>query len=70
MSPGDRDLKVVLCSAYSLAGQPQRARSVAREIVAAEPGFSSRSYAESQAYREAATLQRLSEGLRQAGLPE
>jgi len=70
MSPGDHDLKVVLCSACSLAGQLQRARSVAREIVAAEPGFSIRSYLESQAYREAATLQRLSEGLRLAGLPE
>jgi tetratricopeptide (TPR) repeat protein len=70
MSPGDRDLKLVLCSAYSLAGQPQRARPLAREVVAAEPAFSIRSYLESQAYQDAATLQRLSESLRQAGLPE
>ena len=70
MSPGDRDLKIVLCSAYSLAGQPQRARPLAREVVAAEPAFSIRSYLGSQAYQDAATLQRLSESLRQAGLPE
>ena len=70
MSPGDRDLKIVLCSAHSMAGQPQRARPLAREVVAAEPAFSIRSYLESQAYRDAATLQRLSESLRQAGLPE
>jgi adenylate cyclase len=70
MSPGDRDLKIVLCSAYSLAGQLQRARPLVRQIVAAEPGFSIRSYVESQAYKDAATLQRLSESLRQAGLPE
>jgi class 3 adenylate cyclase/TolB-like protein len=70
MSPGDRDLKLVLCSAYGLAGQPQRARSLAREVVAAEPAFSIRSYVESQAYKDAATRQRLSESLRLAGLPE
>jgi adenylate cyclase len=70
MSPGDRDLKIVLCSAYSLAGQPQRAQAIAREVVTAEPAFSIRSYVESQAYQDAATLQRLSESLRQAGLPE
>ena len=70
MSPGDRDLKVVLCSAYSLAGQPQRARPLAREVVAAEPAFSIRSYVESQAYKDGGTLERLSESLRLAGLPE
>jgi class 3 adenylate cyclase/TolB-like protein len=70
MSPGDRDLKLVLCSAFSLAGQPQRARPLVREVVAAEPAFSVRSYLESQAYQDAATLQRLAESLRQAGLPE
>lgn len=70
MSPGDRDLKIVLCSVYSLAGQRQRAQAMAREVVAAEPAFSIRSYIESQAYQDAATLRRLSESLRLAGLPE
>ena len=70
MSPDDRDLKIVLCSAYSLAGHPQRAHALAREIIAVEPTFSIRSYVESQAYEDAATLQRLSESLRQAGLPQ
>jgi hypothetical protein len=70
MSPDDLDLKIVLCSAYGLAGQQQRARTLARKIVAAEPTFSIRSYVESQAYEDAATLQRPSESLRQAGLPE
>jgi adenylate cyclase len=70
MSPGDRDLRIVLCGAYGLAGQPQRARPVAEAIVAAEPGFSIRKYVESQPYKEAAMLQRLSDSLRQAGLPE
>jgi class 3 adenylate cyclase/TolB-like protein len=69
MSPGDRDLKVVLCSGCSLAGQPQRARSLARDIVAAEPAFSVRDYVASQPYKDAAVLQRLSESLWSAGLP-
>jgi adenylate cyclase len=69
MSPGDRDLRIVLCSGHSLAGQPQQARSLAHDIVAAEPGFSVRAYVESQPYRERATLERLSESLRRAGLP-
>jgi adenylate cyclase len=70
MSPGDRDLKVVLCSAYSMAGKSQRARDLAREVVAAEPAFSIRGYVEAQVYEDATTLHRLSESLRQAGLPE
>jgi adenylate cyclase len=70
MSPGDGDLKVVLCSACSLAGDSERARSLAHDIITAEPSFSIRRYMESQVYKDAATLTRLSESLRQAGLPE
>ena len=70
MSPDDRDLQIVLCSACSLAGHPQRAHALARKIVAGEPAFSIRSSVESQAYQDTATLQRLSESLREAGLPE
>jgi adenylate cyclase len=70
MSPDDRDLQIVLCSACSLAGQPQRAHALARKIVAAEPAFSIGNHVESQPYKEAATLRRLSDSLRQAGLPE
>jgi hypothetical protein len=70
LDPNDREIKVVLCSDYSLAGQPQRARALARDIISAEPMFSVRSYAGSQPYQDIATLDRLCEGLRQAGLPE
>jgi hypothetical protein len=70
MSPGDRDLKLVLCIDYGLAQQLQRARPLAREITAAEPMFSIRTYIESQPYRDAAILERLSDSLRQAGLPD
>jgi TolB-like protein/class 3 adenylate cyclase len=70
MSPGDRDLRVVLCSGRSLARQPERARALADTILAAEPAFSVRRYVASQPYKEAATLERLSASLREAGLPE
>jgi adenylate cyclase len=70
MGPGDRDLKVVLCSACGLAGQVERARSLAHDIIAAEPTFSIRKYVDRQPYKEPVTLTRLSESLKQAGLPE
>lgn len=69
-SPGDRDLRLVLCTAYSLAGGIERARSLAWEIISAEPSFSIRTYVADQPYRDATTLDRLSEALRQTGLPE
>lgn len=70
LSPGDRDARLILCSDYSLAGQRQQAQRLAQEIIAIEPTFSIAKYAESQPYRHDATLRRLVDSLRKAGLPE
>jgi adenylate cyclase len=70
LNPGDLEPRLVLCSDYILAGQPQQARRAAQEIVAIEPTFSTGRYVAGQPYREAQTLQRLASSLRAAGLPE
>jgi hypothetical protein len=65
----DRDLKIVLCTDYSLAGQSQRALALTRDIVASNPQFSIRHYLHSQPYRDTATLDRLATALRAPGFP-
>jgi tetratricopeptide (TPR) repeat protein len=67
---GDRDLSIVLCSAYVLAGQVDRARRMANDIVSADPSFCVSRFAESQPYREQAVTDRLIAALKGAGLPE
>jgi hypothetical protein len=43
---------------------------LAQDIIGIDPSFSLAKYAENQPYRDAATLERLIESLRAAGLPE
>jgi adenylate cyclase len=70
LSPGDLEPRLILCSDYVLAGQAQEARQVAQEILAIDPTFSTRRYAAGQPYKEDQPLQRLTDSLRAAGLPE
>jgi adenylate cyclase len=70
LNPTDPEPRLILCSDYVLAGQPQRAREMVQEIVAIEPTFSTERYLASQPYKEAQTLQRLADSLRKAGLPK
>jgi adenylate cyclase len=70
LSPADLDARLILCSDYILAGQPQQARREAQEIIAIDPTFSTGRYIASQPYKNSQTLKRLTEYLQQAGLPE
>lgn len=70
LSPGDRDIRLVLCSDYVLAGKRQQAQNVAQQIVAMEPQFSLARFAESQPYKDAESLTRLIDSLKAAGLPQ
>jgi TolB-like protein/class 3 adenylate cyclase/Flp pilus assembly protein TadD len=69
LSPTDPEPRLILCSDYMLAGQQQRAKEMAQEIVALDPAFSTDRYLASQPYKEARTLQQLAASLRAAGLP-
>jgi adenylate cyclase len=70
LNPGDLEPRVTLCSDYVLAGQSQQARGAAQEIVAIDPTFSTGRYVATQPYKEEQTLKRLTDSLREAGLPE
>jgi TolB-like protein len=70
LSPSDPEPRLILCSDYAFAGQSKRAQEVAQEIVALEPTFSTSKYLADQPYKEAKTLQRLADSLREAGLPQ
>ena len=70
LSRGELEARLVLCSDYSLAGQRQQAQRMAKEIIASEPMLSLTRYAESQPYKHQATLRRLINSLREAGLPD
>lgn len=70
LNSGDREVRLVLCSDYSLVGQRRQAQRTAQEIIAIEPTFSLAKYAESQPYKDEETLLRLLDNLRGAGLPE
>ena len=45
-------------------------KDTAREIIGVDPNFSLAKYANTQLYRDSAILNRLIDGLRDAGLPE
>jgi TolB-like protein len=70
LSSSDRDARLVLCTDYILAGQREQAQRMAQEILTIDPAFSIAGYAESQPYKDADTLRRLMDNLRQAGLPD
>jgi adenylate cyclase len=69
LNPADLEPRLILCSDYVLAGRPQQAKEMVREIAAIDPAFSTERYLASQPYKEAQTLQRLADSLREAGLP-
>jgi len=69
LSHDDLDGHVILCSALSLAGASAEAEDMAQQIMRIDPSFAISSYAEGQPYKDTATLDRIIEGLRRAGLP-
>jgi adenylate cyclase len=61
---------VTLCIDHVFAGDKERAKRFAAEIIEIDPSFTVKSYAAKHPYRDDSTLKRLTEALRSAGLPE
>jgi len=61
---------VNLASALGELGWLEDAREAAREVLRQEPAFTIAAYTSGLSYRNPADLERIAEGLRQAGLPE
>jgi adenylate cyclase len=61
---------VNLASALGELGWLEDAREAAREVLRQEPKFTIAAYTSGLSYRNPADLERIAEGLRQAGLPE
>ena len=70
LDPQNNDARLILCSDYNLAADPDRARHVAEEIITSNPAFRLSTYAKSQPYKNQAPLERVLEALREAGLPD
>ena len=66
----DIEARTILCSDHVIAGALENARSIADEIVTIDPDFSLEGYARNQPFRDKATLKRLVNCLRKAGLPD
>lgn len=61
--------RVLLVSALARGGSPAEARSIGREIVELDPGFSSTRCVEALPYRDRAVVARIGDDLRSCGLP-
>ncbi len=59
-----------LTSALGELGRQDEAREAARDVLRQEPDFSIKAYTNGLSYRNPADLERIANGLRQAGLPE
>jgi TolB-like protein/Flp pilus assembly protein TadD len=66
----DIEARAILCSDHILAGSLDDARRFAKEIMTIDPDFSITNYADKQPFRNTATLDRLVDCLREAGLPD
>lgn len=70
LKPDDVDARLVMIDAYRCAGRHERAREIAQEVLTIDPNFSLAAWSTRQPYRKPATLTRIVESLRTAGLPE
>ena len=68
--PGYLAPYVNLASALGELGHLEDAQAAAREVLEQEPAFSIAAYTAGLSYRNPADLERIADGLRQAGLPE
>jgi len=69
INPGAREGRLILASALVRRGAGDEARGVAAAVLAKEPGFSSRAYADNLPYRDDAAREKIVADLVQAGLP-
>jgi serine/threonine-protein kinase len=70
LDPAERDALLVLCSGCQLAGEREQAKRVSDDIMDCDPAFRLSTYAESQPYKHAASLETVTQALRSAGLPD
>jgi tetratricopeptide (TPR) repeat protein len=70
LKPDDLDALLILVDAYQSSGRNARATEIAREIPAIAPDFSVEKWAATQPYKDLATLERISDSLLAAGLPD
>jgi adenylate cyclase len=70
IEPNDRVNHVFLAIAYMGAGREQEARAEAEEVLKIEPKFSVKDFAKILAFKNQADLERLTDALRKAGLPD
>jgi adenylate cyclase len=68
--PDDLLAHVVLAATYSAAGQEQKARASANEVLRINPKFSVERFMRAQPYKDQATRARFAQALVKAGLPE
>jgi adenylate cyclase len=66
--PDDVDARLVLIEVLQATGKENAARELAREVAALRPDFSIARWAETQPYKDPATLARITASLRAAGL--
>jgi adenylate cyclase len=70
LAPDSLNARVVLAASLVETGRLDAAREAAREILAMDPGFTIERFAGSQPYRDPATLARLVDSARTAGLDD
>jgi len=66
--PDDVDARLVLIEVLQTTGEEDAARELVREVATLQPEFSLARWAETQPYRDGATLDRITANLRAAGL--
>ncbi|MDX1488105.1 MAG: tetratricopeptide repeat protein [Acidiferrobacterales bacterium] len=67
-NPDSSEAQVLLAAAYGATGQGEQARAVLTEFLKARPGYTLEQYAQGEYYKDPQDLQRVLDGLRQAGL--
>ena len=69
LAPDSVDARVVLAASFVETGRLDGARQAVREILSIDPRLTLKRFAASRPYRDPATLKRLIDSLRRAGLP-
>jgi adenylate cyclase len=70
LDPDDNEARLILCSDYAMTANLEEARTTAEKILAREPSFGISAYARKHPYKNHASLDRVVEALREAGLPD
>ena len=69
LNPQVNEARLILCSAYAMAGETDKARQVAEDIMVTNQNFRLSAYAEHLPYKNPEMSERVIGALREAGLP-